>query len=204
MSNDKLKSIMAHFDAAIESARLYGSTDANKGFGVYTDQNSRFVRCMHESIAKHRRALESAIREAIAAPGVAQPQWIVNDLGELGVQVGQRFYFLYKGDNIEYGEAGEKIALHDDGTPMKYRMVGKREFGEVCHPMKWLAQGRSHDRYTEELVYTPGLSFGKPEDGAWRDLPSPTAEQERPPYCGSGHCSCIECPYGSIKGGTEE
>ena len=32
----------------------------------------------------------------------------------------------------------------------------------------------------------------------------PTAEQERPPYCGSGHCSCIECPYGSIKGGTEE
>lgn len=29
-----------------------------------------------------------------------------------------------------------------------------------------------------------------------RRAPSPTAEQpERPPYCGSGHCSCIECPY---------
>lgn len=38
---------------------------------------------------------------------------------------------------------------------------------------------------------------------SWQKCPhchlSPTASApaaERPPYCGSGHCSCIECPYG--------
>lgn len=96
-----------------------------------------------------------------------EPQWIVNDLGELGVLVDGHAYFLYKGGNIEY-ETGQ----HDDGTPMLYRIVGKREFGEVCYPLKWLRAGRSEARYTENLVYTPGLSFGKPEDGDWRPLPS--------------------------------
>lgn len=113
-------------------------------------------------------------------PPLPEPQWIVNDLGELGVRVGDRFFFLYKGDNIEYGvdgigEAENGIAIHEDGKPMKYRMVGKREFGETCWPLKWIIAGRSQDRYTEELVYTQGLSFGKPEDGAWRDLPARAA-----------------------------
>lgn len=94
-----------------------------------------------------------------------EPQWIVNDLGELGVQVGGRFFFLYKGGNIEYS------GRHDDGTPMRWRMVGKREFGEVQYPEAWLRAGRTEDRYTVELTYHPGLSFGQPEDGEWRDLP---------------------------------
>jgi len=101
--------------------------------------------------------------------------------GELGVKVGDRFFFLYKGDNIEYGddECGNAIngvAVHDDGTPMKYRIVGKREFGETCMPLKWILNNRSESRYTEELVFTPGLSFGKPEDGAWRELPARAQE----------------------------
>ncbi|ABA60047.1 hypothetical protein UXJ26_05995 [Burkholderia multivorans] len=103
-----------------------------------------------------------------------EPQWIVNDLGELGVKVGGRFFFLYKGDNIEYGASSSRdgIALHDDGSPMQYRIVGKREFGETCLPVKWVLQGRSEDRYHEKLVYHPGLSFGKPEDGDWKLLPA--------------------------------
>lgn len=103
---------------------------------------------------------------------MSEPQWIVNDLGELGVMVEGRAFFLYKGDNIEYN------GLHDDGTPMMYRMVGKREFGETCHPVIHLKveNGIIYDRtpypYREELVYTPGLSFGNPEDGAWKPLPT--------------------------------
>lgn len=59
------------------------------------------------------------------------PEWIVNDIGELGVRVGIRFYFLYKGRSLEYD------GLHDDGSSMRYRPVYKREFGEVCHPPGW-------------------------------------------------------------------
>lgn len=107
-----------------------------------------------------------------------EPQWIVNDLGELGVKVGGRFFFLYKGDNIEYGanSSSDGIALHDDGSPMQYRIVGKREFGETCLPVKWILQGRSEDRYHEKLVYHPRLSFGKPEDGDWKLLPAARAQ----------------------------
>lgn len=56
--------------------------------------------------------------------------WIVNDLGEMGVKIGDRFAFCYKGRTIEYGP------MHEDGkTPMKWRHVGKREFGETVRPV---------------------------------------------------------------------
>jgi hypothetical protein len=57
------------------------------------------------------------------------PNWIVNDLGELGVEIGGRYFFLYKGKSLEYTGAPE--AEHD---VLEYRNVGKREFGEVCRP----------------------------------------------------------------------
>ncbi len=102
------------------------------------------------------------------------PNWVVNDNGELGVEVGGRYYFLYKGRSLEYEDA-----THDDGTPMQVRMVGKREFGETQWPAKWLEAGRRMDRYTQELTYTPGLSFGTPEEGAWKPLPpAPNAPGE--------------------------
>lgn len=113
----------------------------------------------------------------VQVPMTGEPQWIVNDLGELGVQVGGRFFFLYKGGSIEYGKDGigdsqEGIAMHDDGTPMHYRIVGKREFGETCWPLKWVTRGHGERRYTEQLVFTKGSSFGCPEDGDWKPLPS--------------------------------
>ena len=122
--------------------------------------------------AARREGYELAMREAQEG---REPVWIVNDLGELGVKVCGRFFFLYKGENIEYGEVSEVeggVCLHDDGSKMKYRIVGKREFGETCWPLKWVEAGRRQDRYTEQLVFTPGLSFGDPADGDWRDLPA--------------------------------
>lgn len=123
--------------------------------------------------------LDRALRTRSAAlvrPSV-EPVWIVNDLGELGVKVGDRFFFLYKGDNIVYEEGicdvRDGVALHEDGTPMHYRIVGKREFGEVCRPAAFYALGaKASERYTKELVFTPGLSFGAKEDGDWRPLPA--------------------------------
>lgn len=82
-----------------------------------------------------------------------EPLWIVNDLGELGVRVNGRCFFLYKGGNIEY-----KNGRHEDGSPMLYRRVGKREFGETQWPSQWMEQGRREDRYTVELKHIPGLS----------------------------------------------
>jgi len=115
---------------------------------------------------------------------IPEPQWIVNDLGELGVKVDARFFFLYKGRSLEYGDDDESVeygsALHDDGTPMMYRMVGKREFGETCLPEIYWKKGynRGDGKYTEPLVYTEGLSDGKPEDGDWRTLPTPPESED--------------------------
>lgn len=99
-----------------------------------------------------------------------KPKWIVNDLGELGVEILGRCFFLYKGENIEYEDG-----LHDDGSPMLYRPVGKREFGETCKPDIYWTKGYSCEgRYTEELVHIPGLSYYLPEYGRWRPLPRTT------------------------------
>jgi hypothetical protein len=79
------------------------------------------------------------------------PEWIVNNLGELGVRVGGRFFFLYKGRSLEYRNDGDP-----DERLMRYRPVGKREFGETCQP---LGLDRLTDRYDEET------------GGEWKILP---------------------------------
>lgn len=61
-------------------------------------------------------------------------KWIVNDIGELGVSVKdctgrERQLYLYKGGSIEYGNDGDEQRT--------FRLVGKREFGEVCHPVDY-------------------------------------------------------------------
>ncbi len=55
-------------------------------------------------------------------------QWVVNSLAELGVKIGDRFFWLYKGESLEYSSS--------DG-PIMWRPVRKREFGESCHPVKF-------------------------------------------------------------------
>lgn len=52
--------------------------------------------------------------------------WVVNDLGELGVRIGERSFFMYKGESIVYGNEAD--------SPKMQRRVQKREFGEVCRP----------------------------------------------------------------------
>lgn len=102
-----------------------------------------------------------------------EPKWVVNDNAELGVEVGGRVFFLYKGNSLEY-EDGK----HDDESPMLYRPVGKREFGETCHPFDYYDKNgrpKHPGRYTVGLV---GWVAGEPmphlEDvpnGGWKPLP---------------------------------
>lgn len=88
------------------------------------------------------------------------PSWVVNSLGELGVKIGERLFFLYKGQSLEYPKGGD----------MQWRYVMKREFGETCHPLDWVERGYSEKRYAVEGVFYPGISQGKPEDWTWRPL----------------------------------
>ncbi len=72
-----------------------------------------------------------------------EPAWVVNDLGELGVFVNGGYFFLYKGESLEY-----ETGLHDNGLPMYVRPVGKREFGETCRPVAAVEAGRKDTPYT--------------------------------------------------------
>lgn len=57
---DVREQAMTPIESLIESARLLGSTQAKKGFGCYTEEDGRFERAMHESIAKHRATVLAA------------------------------------------------------------------------------------------------------------------------------------------------
>ena len=79
-------------------------------------------------------------------------KWIVNDNAELGVMVDGVAHFLYKGESLVYGDA-----KHDNGTPLHYRPVFKREFGECCHPI-------NHKDYS--LIGTVSLE----DSSEWQEL----------------------------------
>jgi hypothetical protein len=93
-------------------------------------------------------------------------EWVVNDNAELGVKIGRQFFWLYKGASLVYEDGA-----HDDGSPIMWRPVGTREFGECCRPAKFYAPGaQPPSRYIDELEYRPGLSFGSPDDYRWRPV----------------------------------
>ncbi len=80
-------------------------------------------------------------------------EWIVNNIGELGVKIGEQFFFLYKGRSIVY--------VYDDSDrtmQLRWRPVYKREFGEVCHPPKYQerANERGHYNFGEHWSDVPG------------------------------------------------
>ena len=78
------------------------------------------------------------------------PEWIVNSLGELGVKVGDRFFFLYKGESLEYKDCPTQL-------PLMYRPVGKDEFGETCWPLAWVTRGYREPTYNVALHdFKPG------------------------------------------------
>lgn len=62
-------------------------------------------------------------------------EWITNDLAELGVKIGDQFFFLYKAHSLVYDSPSEYP--EDSPTPRYWRHVFKREFGECAHPINY-------------------------------------------------------------------
>ncbi len=96
-------------------------------------------------------------------------EWVVNDIAELGVKIGNQFFWLYKGTSLQYD------GLHDEDEnghrkPMRWRHVYKREFGECCHPIETL---KAHGRKT--LDDFPN-AYGDSDD--WKDIPLPTPPEQ--------------------------
>lgn len=81
-------------------------------------------------------------------------EWVVNDNAELGVKIGDQFFWLYKGKSLVY-----KTGRHDDGSQMFWRPVFKREFGECCHPINY---------DNPELIGSVSLNDGR----EWKPVPS--------------------------------
>jgi len=101
---------------------------------------------------------------------VDEPLWVVNNIGELGVRVGARFFFLYKGESIEYKE-GDNVREEGygrDAIPLKWRKVNKREFGEVQHPEGWYER----QMYKDE-EYLPPIPNATKAEEHWQLLPLP-------------------------------
>lgn len=116
--------------------------------------------CVTEHTKQDARLVLHALTERnVASTSETDPadrvQWIVNDNAELGVMVEGVAYFLYKGHSLIY-ESGK----HDDGAPMVYRRVGKREFGECCYP--------------PSLKRLPNAGGYRDADDGWREVPAQT------------------------------
>ena len=90
--------------------------------------------------------------------------WVVNTLGELGVEIQGQVFFLYKGYSLQY----EDVDVDGEGSPLMYRSVGKRKFGEVCHPFDWWQ--RCHR--CGDCNYPDGY----PEGVGWKPLPVKTSK----------------------------
>ncbi len=100
-------------------------------------------------------------------------EWVVNNSGDLGVKIGNQFFFLYKGRSVQYKNEEEMM----DGSirQMQWRNVGKREFGEACKPDGWWDKDgrcRYPDDYDLQLVRGPG-DISPDEFLAWKPLPDP-------------------------------
>lgn len=88
-------------------------------------------------------------------------EWVVNDNAELGVKIGDQFFFLYKGRSLVYGLLNEDPTQppeHDAGGPMHWRPVFKREFGECAHPINYA-----------DLTKIGTVSLDDSDD--WKELP---------------------------------
>jgi hypothetical protein len=84
--------------------------------------------------------LAVALVRSSETPSETKPrdvEWVVNSLGELGVKIGDDFQWMYKGRSLRYEDPTHEAGEEREGKPMLWRRIGKREFGECCHPINY-------------------------------------------------------------------
>ncbi|MDN8081215.1 hypothetical protein QZN30_17770 [Burkholderia multivorans] len=121
------------------------------------------LKCVLHAQKQLRASLVTPVEQHEAAPATLtaeQVEWIVNDNAELGVKIGNQFFFLYKGHSLAY----EETTL-DDGSPMHWRPVFKREFGECANPINYKDLSK---------IGTVSLS----DSDQWKQLPQVSAPLE--------------------------
>ncbi len=137
-------------ELTIENAQLKGGNEALK------DVIDRFFEDEDDELPSEESSVsedESSTPPLLSKNDI---QWVVNDRAELGIKIGNQFFWLYKGDSLVY-DSGK----HDDGTPIRWRLVDKHEFGECCHPVHLQT---IPERYTEGDGWQPLPTPEKPED----------------------------------------
>lgn len=93
--------------------------------------------------ADYRNRILSALLPKATAPVVSEPlevEWVVNEIAELGVKIGDQFFFCYKGYSLTYtnDDGGPFVMMEGSTEPMHWRPVFKREFGECVHPINYV------------------------------------------------------------------
>lgn len=142
-------------DAALVSDDLRVICDGLALFESDTSSLQDHARCerLQEYFGNYSAATQAAPEVAsVPALSADDVQWITNDNAELGVKIGNQFFFLYKGHSLVYEDG-----THDDGRPMMYRPVFKREFGECVHPL-------NHNDYSK--IGTVSLS----DSDKWKEI----------------------------------
>lgn len=151
-------------EACVKAAKLASRGPNNEApVLVLGHRDSDRIATLETALADMTRQRDAALAGGLSAD---QVEWVVNDLAELGVKIGNGFFFLYKGESLVYGsdsepathEAGDDEVGYSAGDRMKWRPVKKREFGECCHPI-------NHADYSE----IGKVSLDDSED--WQDLP---------------------------------
>lgn len=149
---------------AAEDPMWDGHAEVSKRLLILAAENMEVARAriVELEVAPVAAQPSEAVQSIGAAPEMLLPEqveWITNDNAELGVKIGNQFFFLYKGHSLVY-----ENGMHDDDTPMQWRPVFKREFGECAHPI-------NHADYSK--IGTVSLS----DSDEWKVLPPaiPTA-----------------------------
>ena len=93
-------------------------------------------------------------------------EWVVNNLGELGVKIGDNMFFYYKGRSLRYNPNEDPLEGAEGEGPIRWRHVYKREFGECIHPPPKNQYSYNRGEIDRE---TGRYTFGPEED--WKDLP---------------------------------
>lgn len=109
-------------------------------FGRAQDFISSLFHILNPEVPQVKHLPHNDIFNRKKTTAIPDPEWVVNEAGELGVRIGERVFFMYKGDPLEYETDPPGQGL--------YRKVEKREFGESGpisemkkrNPKDWLAE----------------------------------------------------------------